>query len=77
MMSMKIAYLVAGGALVALLQWAVPAAYSAVVATTRLPKFARPKPVRARCRSRALTLKLSATCFWCYSPAPAGAGLFI
>ena len=32
MMSKKIAYLVAGGALVALLQWAVPAAYSAVVA---------------------------------------------
>lgn len=31
-MSKKFAYLVAGGALVALLQWAVPAAYSAVVA---------------------------------------------
>ena len=31
-MSKKITYLVAGGALVMLLQWAVPAAYSAVVA---------------------------------------------
>tara|TARA_B110000438_G_scaffold111725_1_gene109633 strand:- start:1795 stop:1983 length:189 start_codon:yes stop_codon:yes gene_type:complete len=31
-MSKKIAFLVAGGALVVLLQWAVPAAYSAVVA---------------------------------------------
>ena len=31
-MSKKIASLVAGGALVVLLQWAVPAAYSAVVA---------------------------------------------
>ncbi len=29
-MSKKIAFLVAGGALVVLLQWAVPAAYSAV-----------------------------------------------
>ncbi len=29
-MSKKITYLMAGGALVALLQWAVPAAYSAV-----------------------------------------------
>lgn len=31
-MSKKIIYLMAGGALVALLQWAVPAAYSAVAA---------------------------------------------
>lgn len=29
-MSKKIAYILAGGALVALMQWAVPAAYSAV-----------------------------------------------
>ena len=38
MMSKKIAYLVAGGALVALLQWAVPAAYSAVVADDEAAK---------------------------------------
>ena len=31
-MSKKISFLVAGGALVVLLQWAVPVAYSAVVA---------------------------------------------
>ena len=31
-MRKKIVYLVAGGALVALLQWAVPASYSVVVA---------------------------------------------
>ncbi len=30
-MSKKVAFLVAGGALVVLLQWAVPAAYSAAV----------------------------------------------
>ena len=32
MMRKKIVYLVAGGALVALLQWAVPASYSVLVA---------------------------------------------
>ena len=44
-MSKKISFLVAGGALVVLLQWAVPAAYSAVVAD----EAAQTCPVNGSC----------------------------
>ena len=45
-MSKKFAYLIVGGALVALLQWAVPAAYSAVVADD---EAAQTCPVNGSC----------------------------